>query len=488
MKALRFVFPLIMASLSLVGCATSYNETITRDFSAEEIKSISINVDSKKDGNTVHDYFHFYDAELINEVYKEFSYEKVNNKELTNYKTDIEDCLYIWNVSFTVKTSCDDVLIVCENTYYVYSKTEGTVSYLFGPAYKFDARGKGGDLLDKISGLHMQQVRNKEFAISVTADEYHYFNKPTGNNLNVQIYQPIMMGILIPDELWVIGEDNTKLISIRKSDKIDILFGSANDYGKSILYTIYAMEKFANEELVVTFNNTDYILNISSIDYDFTGTSIPSTNDLEGDYSSFKEMMDSIAYHEFVSPYPGRDPSGSYGGSSYWNIYTYTRRFDEQYDTSYASYLTDSIYYPTKMDMAWENVGDRHMSMTYIEQNSIETGANKSVIPNFIVEYSVIDPDCTQPTNGLGFMTFQAFPKNLTTISSKANEGIDRNLHNTYYLLSKEYPEQYCHYESSGLDISIIKYGDRLNAYFEDDTYVYSLSCGLLSNIIHIAV
>lgn len=490
MKLQKLLFASLLLFLpSLSSCGGNYPLTISRDFDANDVKAISIDYydnDIKPSGKY---YYYFYQTEFVQKVYDDFSTEYVKKENRVNYKTDINDCLWIYNVIFQLNSGDS-----YEIKYYVYSHVDGTVVYPNGIAHAFYGNAKNEDLAKRLDEYKQEQVKNKEFVIQCVNTRNSnepsnlYFKETSGNKIEAQLFDHWYIHIHIPDKEWVVGEDNLNLVTLEYTNKIDLIYSSSNDYSMTVSYGLYPMEKFDDEQLKITYHNKTYVIDISSTDYDFSNAELPSLNDLEGDYSPFKEMIDSIRYHEFTSPFPGRDPNGSYGGSSYWNQYTYTHSFDEQYDTNYVNYLTDSIYYPTEMDMAWGDIGDRSAKMTYNDINLIKEGTPKTTIPNFEVGYSVVDPDCTRPTNALGFIYFQAVAKDLVTISELTNKAINLCLHKPYYLLKDVYPEHYYQYKVNDLNISIIMTGDTLQGYFEDETYAYMLSCGLNSDVVHVAV
>lgn len=317
------------------------------------------------------------------------------------------------------------------------------------------------------------QENNFEIKVS-NFNNNQTFTKPDTYPLTLNVCNPIYLHLILQKNDWIYGQDNLNSVNISYDDKFfDVLYFSSNDASRSITYLVYPMEKFSNKEITVSYKNDIYKLNVNSIDFDFSNTQIVK-DDLDGKFKEFKEMVDSIKYHEYTSPYPGLD---SYGGSDYWKEYSYTYEFNEQYDLDYLDYLKDSVYYPSKMDLAFENIGSRTASMTFNDQKIVEANTDRALMGLFSVGYGVIDPGCTKPTNPLDYIAFKAVPKNYPSTNSHTKKTIDLYLHQTYYLLSNLYPEQYLNYQVGDLSIQIIQIGDSLQGYFADENYVYMLDC-----------
>ena len=116
--------------------------------------------------------------------------------------------------------------------------------------------------------------------------------------------------------------------------------------------------------------------------------------------------------------------------------------------------------------------------MKFDDKCSIEKGSLKHTMLGYSVSIGVIDPGCTNPTNPLRSMSFEATPLNYKSKYKYANEFNDKKLNNHYYLLSKEYKDLFLDYKSNNLDIKLINYeDDSIIGFFEDETYLYTLSC-----------
>lgn len=300
------------------------------------------------------------------------------------------------------------------------------------------------------------------------------YTKPNENNLSLNFCKPINMQLTIPSDIWNLEKDNLDLIKLSYDDDFfDIFHSNSNDSTRTITYIIYPMKKFESKEIVVEYDNVSYTLDISCKDYDFSYTSKVTEDELNTKYSEFREMMDSILYHEYTTPYPGIT---SYGGSSYWKEYEYRYSFDEEYDLGYLDYLKDSVYYPSKMDLAYPNIGIRSANMMFNDLDIIKPNTEKARMALLYISYFTIDPDCTNPTNPIDEMSFVAVPLNYSVNNTLTQKKINDYLYQTYYLLKDAYPEQYLNYQVGDINIKLIKIGDTLKGFFEDDNYAYMLS------------
>ena len=262
----------------------------------------------------------------------------------------------------------------------------------------------------------------------------------------------------------------------------EMYYSYSNDVANIIAYDLYPLVKSENNQMAIEYNGQLYSFTYDIIDYDFAkyGCKTPSSlSDLDA-YPEFTEMINSLSYHEFQSPYVGLDGYSS----NYWNEYHWTYDFYDRtqntylYNLGYLQYLTDSIYYPTKLDMVNQNpIANRSVSMTFNDLNAVKAGAGRTVMEGFEISYSVIDPCCTNPTYPLQSYSYKAIPKESNATSETTKDTYVKMYYTTYYQLSKAYPEQYFHMTVDNLDISVLTLtsGNNLCAFFEDSTYIYQI-------------
>lgn len=319
-----------------------------------------------------------------------------------------------------------------------------------------------------------EEVKNKVFSFhcyNLKIDQT--FNTPYENNLSLEICNMVSLQLAIPDQKWQAGEDNLNLITTEYDpDFIYFSYSSSNDFLKCITFQFMALDTFDHKEIKITFDGQEYILGIEAIDFHFFENKKPTTEELSSTYPEFKEMMDSICYHDYVTPYPG---ISSYGGSTYWQEYTYTYSFSEAYDLDYLPYLKDSVYYPSQMNLGYPNIAARTMTMTFNDPSIVKANTVSTTMADFSVGYGVVDPDCTSPENPLWNIEFHAVPLHYSTSSTLTNKKLNQYLHETYYLLSKKYSENFLQYQVNDLTIQVIKIGNSLLGYFEDENYAYML-------------
>ena len=261
-------------------------------------------------------------------------------------------------------------------------------------------------------------------------------------------------------------------------DSSDIVYDYTNDYSNIVAYSLYPLKISENNKVELIYKEKSYCFTYDIVDFSFNKSKKISSLDDLSIYPEFVEMIQSIEYYNFFEPYVGLD---SYGGSMYWGEYSWDYSFkDDLYDLGYLQYLTDSIYYPTKMNLVAENeIANRNAIMYFNDESSIIEGASRTIIERFIIDYSVIDPCCTNPTHPLQSISYVVIPKKTKSTSELTKSYYIKTYRSTYYLLSKIYPEEYYHLEYRDLDISIIKVeGDNILAFFEDDTYIYMVGYG----------
>lgn len=326
------------------------------------------------------------------------------------------------------------------------------------------------------------EITNEAFNINI----YGYPNvnltfddNSNDNEVELEIYNHYFVHLLIEDSKY---NDNVRqnISFAYDENKFDFSYYDTNESSKSVSYSLVPCQLDDESEFKIIYENKEYIIDIKIVDFDFAShlASKPNISDLENNYPAFKEMIDAIEYHEFTSPFLGMDPDGIYGGSDYWSRYTYVHDFDETYDVGYLDYLTDSIYYPTSMNMALPNIASREMTMTFDNLNKVEEGASQSTIADFNVGVNAVDVEHTNPTNSLLNINFHAVPLEYESESESINTMMNNYFHQTYYLLKQEYADQYLQYAIGDISISIIEIGEKhLQGYFADETYSYQLSC-----------
>lgn len=327
-------------------------------------------------------------------------------------------------------------------------------------------------------------IKNKEFGIEISDYPYMeslYTTQKTENHVTLEMCNTYKLIFYIEDDKFDlhINDIETQFTLEYPKEKIEINSFYANGYMKSVEYYLHTKQLFQQEIIKITYENQEYDIDIQSIDYDFSkrNETKPSVASLEQDFHEFKEMIDSVQYHAFVSPFPGRNPLGYYSDENDWNDCTYRYNFEEEYDTSYVDYLIDSVYYPTRFDLASPNIMSKDMVMVYEHATQTQQNASSSKMGSFQVGISVIDPGCTNPTNPLHYMSFEAYPLQYEGDSERIQKNNNLHLSARYYLLSKSYPERYLSYEVGDITLQIIQIGMRsIQAFFEDDTYIYILT------------
>lgn len=299
------------------------------------------------------------------------------------------------------------------------------------------------------------------------------------NKLELEIYKRYYVHLKIEASKYLSGIERKFNFNYETED-FNFKYESSSPVSKSLTYILIPYQLNESSEFKIMYESKEYTIDIKITNYDFVNNhaSKPTIEDLENKFPTFKEMIDSIQYHTFASPFLGEDPKGSYGGNTYFNYYQYIRSFEEEYDLEYLDYLLDSIYYPASLDLAIPNIASKEMRMTYDGIDKVLENAPRSTISDFKVGTNIIDPEHTAPTNPLLNLNFHAVPLQYEIQSEEMSKQRDNYLQSTYYLLTAKYPEQYLTYSSSELTILIIQIGEtHVQGYFEDETYCYQLSC-----------
>ncbi len=305
--------------------------------------------------------------------------------------------------------------------------------------------------------------------ITTSKDSSYFYNKDT---INVELYDNSTIKFNIPKSIKVNENNSNNLLSFNYDEsKINLTFDHNTSTNK-IFYSFQTKELFENENLIIKFDNNEYNFKINSLKptgYNKLDIATLST------YKEFKEMIDSISYYTYQDNYPG---ISSYSSSTYWgNSFHYDFK-DDNYSSDYLKYLKDDCYYPSKFDFAYPNLMYKEIEMRFDDKCSVEKDSKKHTMLGYNVLIGVIDPGCTNPTNPLRSMSFEAIPLNYVSKHEYSNEFNNKKLNNHYYLLSKEYSDIFLDYKVNDINIKLISPTDNnVLGFFEDSTYLYTLSC-----------
>ena len=284
-----------------------------------------------------------------------------------------------------------------------------------------------------------------------------------------------------------IDDETYKDIDIKyNQENAVVAYAYERKHQNEIVFKAYFYELGENDELSFTYNGKTVKVKYNVIDYDFTShgyVGMDSIDDLDK-YSEFKKMLTSIERHEFTEPYVGLDEeyistfTDSYGETV--KAYSLACKSDETdpecIAVDYLPYLKDSVYYPTKFDTVRENpVSNIDFSMKLSKDSDVSEGAEREAMSSFSISYSVIDPCCTNPQNPLRSMIFYASDKG--EAMTYADDRLDGTYPSKISILLNKYPERFFVTEIGDITVYILLLDETgANAYFEDETYFYSLS------------
>ncbi|MGI6714539.1 MAG: hypothetical protein ACOX3K_05825 [Bacilli bacterium] len=143
-----------LSSFFITSCGGNFPYQIQREFSVDDVAFIEAFFYGGKhpDYQGVEKEYHFDQKEVVAKVYQEFSREYVKEKTRNRYRTNREDCLYIWVINFGLMSNDH-----YEIQYYVYSHTDGTVVYPDGAAHAFYGNAKNKTFNQRIDDYFQEQ-------------------------------------------------------------------------------------------------------------------------------------------------------------------------------------------------------------------------------------------------------------------------------------------------------------------------------------------
>jgi hypothetical protein len=316
--------------------------------------------------------------------------------------------------------------------------------------------------------------RNSEFKAII-------MDMPGRDKLNFEISNSYDFRIAIFNE--DINEETYKDIQF-EYNKENMLIDYRYTRKDRIYFTIYPYELGSDNELKITYNGKTIKVNYNVVDYDFEkhGYEKISSIDALNKYPEIKDMILSIEYHEFEEPFVGLDDT--------WRFKEYKNNKGEKYSyyvrdclcdksnmnyisTDYLPYLTDSIYYPSRFDTVSENRVSSIEAYLYLPDNAeTGSGADRTRMERFVIDYSVCDPCCTAeyPLLSMSFSATSIGPsENITDVGDKHPSQLD--------IWFERYPEMFFKYKLGDLTIYILcEKEEGASAYFCDDNYFYKIS------------
>ena len=249
-----------------------------------------------------------------------------------------------------------------------------------------------------------------------------------------------------------------------------------------VTFKIYCYELGSDDKLSVTYNGKAIKVNYNVLDYDFEkhGYVTPDSLAALDKYPEFRDMLYSIKRHEYMEPYIGIEIK-SYNNSKkkdyvYWSCNLRDNNQDPGYaDTDYLKYLKDSVYYPARFNLVYQNpVASRDCTMRIPRSADTSAGSSRVTMEYFGLGYHVIDPDCTNPQYPLTSMSYSARPKNDAKIYEEND--VEPIYPSAKAILLERYPERFLKYQLDDITVYILYSNENgADAYFEDDVYFYSI-------------
>ena len=284
-----------------------------------------------------------------------------------------------------------------------------------------------------------------------------------------------------------VGDETYKDIDIKyNQENAVITYAYERGYQSEIVFNAYFYELGEDDELSFTYKGKTVKVKYNVVDYDFSDhgyVDMDSIDDLDK-YPEFKNMILSVTRHEFKEPYAGLDElhmstfTDVYGETvKSWSLACASNENDPDYiATDYLPYLKDSVYYPAKFDMVHENpISSINVSMGLPMSADTSEGACRESMRSFGISYSVIDPCCTNPQHPLRQMSFYASDKEKAM--TYANSNVDDMYPSAISILLERYPERFFVTKLGDITVNILISNETgALAYFEDETYFYSLS------------
>ena len=178
------------------------------------------------------------------------------------------------------------------------------------------------------------------FSIKFINENTTFYNIDN-NEIDLSIYEYDYIDIKLPSSSWIKDSDNKNLIDFKYDvSKIKLNYIYQSSYNHTLSYQIQTIEEFKDSNFIVIFNDTEYKIDISSFSPSKDEYHILSNDELNDNYKEFKEMLDSIKYHYYESPYVGLDVLRDDRVRDFYFNY----EFNDEYNLDYLLYLKDDTF------------------------------------------------------------------------------------------------------------------------------------------------
>lgn len=225
----------------------------------------------------------------------------------------------------------------------------------------------------------------------------------------------------------------------------------------------------------IAFKDQTYDLAIQVADPSSDVLDKPSSiEDLEP-YPEFKKTIDSLTYYEYdPSSFLGSSHGNEINGCSVESLYGI--RNEESYDTSYLSYLSDSVYYPAYFPYVEDNpVSDYRFEILYDRVTTSSAGAEAKELACYSLYYHTIDADhsgAKDPFDSLSFtcVNLDYQPESPDFLEQLNNIRLDGTV-----VLYRTYPEYFFEYEVGERSLFLYRTSSSIGAIFEFGNYLYTI-------------
>lgn len=150
------------------------------------------------------------------------------------------------------------------------------------------------------------------------------------------------------------------------------------------IYSITPLKPFEKTTISFSLNNEIASLIVSSKAFDFNAHSISKISEerMEKLYPTFNSILDSIKFHQYESPFIGKDPNGQYSFTRDDRIDYYPHYENELYKDEYIKYIPSSFYYISGNDID-DKYEDVYVRFLFADSSLLDEGASESTFDYF---------------------------------------------------------------------------------------------------------
>lgn len=269
-------------------------------------------------------------------------------------------------------------------------------------------------------------------------------------------------------------EDIDQDIIITADESLSVYHYINVDSQFAVVYKLVPLTS-GSSGIQITIKDKTYDLAIQVTDSSSEVLDRPESIEEVAAYPEFKKTIDSLTYYEYdPSLFLGLSLGNELNGYSVKSIYDIVN--EDSYDTSYLSYLSDSVYYPAYFPYVEDNpVSDYRFEVLYDRATASSPGSEAKELACYSLFYHTIDADHSGAKDPFDSLTFTCVNLNYQPASERFSELLNNIRLDGTVVLYRTHPEYFFEYEVGERSLFLYRTLSTIGAIFEFGNYLYAV-------------